>query len=155
MDELDFDKIGVEIGVHLTKECSYIQPYLVNPINKIDKDFIPDANLDCSELKNGDFYYVQPNPITKVNDTTFVSIKDKMYLERMRNGSTYSLLDIQWVDDCRFDLIFQNSNDPIKSNLSKKGDKYEYQMISSTPKSFVVKIKWLGQEYKFELHKIE
>jgi len=122
---------------------------------KIDKDVEPDATLDCSALKNGDFYYAFPNPVTKENDTTFVTIKDKMYLERMNKGKTYSLLDIQWLDDCQFKLIFKDSNDPYKKKLSKEGEIYNYQVMSSTPNSFTIKFYMEDQAYKFELFKMK
>jgi hypothetical protein len=155
MDDIDFDKIGNEIAAEIAKECDYIIPYLADPINKMEKDFVPEQNLDCSKLKKGEFYYLHTNPNSMKKDTTFVSIKDEMFMERMKNGRTYSFLDIKWIDDCRFDLIFKESNDPFKSVLSEKGDKYEYEMISSTPNSYIIRMKWKKQEYKFELYRIK
>ena len=76
-------------------------------------------------------------------------------MERMKNGRTYSFLDIEWIDDCQFDLTFKESNDPFKSALSETGDKYEYEMISSTPNFYIIKMKWKKQEYKFELYRMK
>ena len=155
MDEIDFDKIGNGVGAELVKECDYIIPYLTDPKYNIDKDYPIDKNLDCSNLRNGEFYYLNSTKNSNVNDTTFVSINENVFMERMRNGRTYSFLDIVWKDDCRFDLIFKQSNDPFKSELSKVGDKYEYEMIASTPSSYIIKMKWKEQEYKFELFSIQ
>ncbi|MFH6768815.1 hypothetical protein V8G56_08715 [Gaetbulibacter aquiaggeris] len=121
----------------------------------MEKDFVPKENLDCSRLKKGEFYYLNSTPNSMIKDTTFVSIKDQILMERMKNGKTYSFLDIVWIDDCRFDLIFKESNDPFKSALSEKGDKYEYELISSTTNSYIIRMKWKKQEYKFELYRIE
>lgn len=153
IDEIDFDKLGVEIGVKLMKECDYALEKLTPEENKFEKDFIPEKKLDCSNLKNGDFYYLNLNTITKTKDTTFVTIKDNMFLERMNRGRTYSTLDIKWKNDCEFELIFKNSNDPIKSKMSKPGEKYKYQVVSSTSNSHILKLFWKKKEYKIELFK--
>jgi hypothetical protein len=90
------------------------------------------------------------NTITKTKDTTFVTIKDNMFLERMNNGRTYAMLDIKWKNDCEFELIFKDSNDPIKSEMSKPGEKYRYQAVSSTSNSHILKLLWKKKEYKIE-----
>jgi len=73
----------------------------------------------------------------------------------MKNGRTYSLSRVDWLTDCKFDLIFQESNDPFKNALSKKGDEYHYEIILSTPKLFVIRMNWKNEDYKFELYKIK
>ena len=155
IDEINFDKLGAEIAVLLSKECDYFIPYLTDPINKFEEDFVPEKNLVCTELHAGDYYYLTPNPFSKQRDTTFVTIRDNMYLERMEAGRTYSLLDINWLSDCQFELVFNNSNDLVKNALSKKGDSYNYEMVSSTSSSFIIKMTFNDQIYKFELFKTE
>jgi hypothetical protein len=150
IEELDFNKLGVEIGVKLMKECDYALEKLTPEENKFEKDFVPEKSLDCSNLKNGEFYYLNLNTITKTKDTTFVTIKDNMFLEKMNNGRTYSMLDIKWKSDCEFELIYKNSNDPIKSEMSKLGEKYKYQVVSSKSNSHILKLFWEKKEYKIE-----
>jgi hypothetical protein len=150
IEELDFDKLGLEIGAKLMKECDYALEKLTPEENKFKKDFVPEKNLGCSNLKNGEFYYLNLNTITKTKDTTFVTIKDNMFLERMNNGRTYAMLDIKWKNDCEFELIFKDSNDPIKSEMSKPGEKYRYQAVSSTSNSHILKLFWKKKEYKIE-----
>jgi hypothetical protein len=153
IEDLDFEKFGVEIGNKLMTECNYAIENLTPDENKFEKDFVPEKNLDCSSLKIGEFYYLTSNTVTQKSDTTFVTIKNKMYLERMNNGRTYSILDINWIDKCKFELVFKDSNDPLKSVMSEPGEKYNYQMVSSTPSSYILKLFWRKQEYKIEFFK--
>lgn len=153
-EDIDFDAIGNQIAVYLVKECDYIQPYLIDPIESKTKDTLSYKKLECKRIK-GDFYYVQMNQFTMKSDSTFVTITDNIYLERMKNGKTFSLLDIEWIDDCNFEIIFKESNDPFKKALSKKGDVYKYEIISSTYNSFQILMKWKEQEYKFTLHTLD
>jgi len=155
IEELDLDKFGVEVGSKLMKECDYAINNLTPDENKFEKDFVPKKNLDCSNLKAGDFYYLTANTDTQKSDTTFVTIKKKMFLERMNNGRTYSMLDINWLEKCKFELIFKDSNDPIKNGMSEPGDKYKYQMVSSTPNSYILKLFWKKREFKVEFFKTE
>lgn len=155
LDEINFDEMGAEIGAVLAKDCAYLLSYLTNPINKFEDDFVPEKNLDCTGLHTGDYYYISPNLTTKVNDTTYVTIKDKMYMERFDAGRKYALLDINWTSDCKFDLIFNHSNDMFKNAFSKKGDAYSYEIVSSTPISYVLKMIFKEQTYKFELYKMD
>lgn len=154
-DKLDLNEMGNKIITELAKECDYIIPYMVDPINRMDKNSIPDKNIECSKIKKGEFYYLNSNAKTGISDTTFVSIKNNTFRETMKNGRTYSLLDIKWKSGCRFDLLFKESNDSFKNALSKKGDKYEYEIISKTLTSYIIKMKWKKSEYKFELYRIE
>lgn len=155
LDEIDFDGLGAEIGTYLIKDCDYLAEYLTNENNKLSDDFVIKENLDCTILKNGDFYYYQENFETKKNDTTYVTIKEDMFLERMNNGKTYSKLKVEWLDECKFELTFENSNDPVKNAFSKTGDKYLYEVIDSTTNYFTIKLNWNGQDYKFDLFKSE
>lgn len=153
IEELDFNKLGIEIGAKLMKECDYALEKLTPEENKFKKNFVPEKNLDCSNLKNGDFYYLNLNTITKTKDTTFVTIKKNMFLERMNNGRTYAMLDISWKNDCEFELIFKDSNDPLKNAMSKSGEKYNYKVVSSTSNYFILKLFWRKKEYKIEFFK--
>jgi hypothetical protein len=154
IDDFDANQFGLDIGVLLMKTCQYALEHLTPSEYKIEDDFVPKEDLNCTQLKRGDYFYVFPNQVTKGSDTTYVTIKDKMYLERMQNGRTYSMLDIKWINDCKFDLIFKDSNDEIKSRLSKPGDVYHYEVIETTPNSYIIKTTWMKQTFKFELVKL-
>ena len=155
LDDFDFEKLGIDIGIKLMKNCDYAMENLTNVENKFDEDFVSNKDLDCTEFKNGEFYYLLLNPTSNSIDTTFVTIKNKMYLERMNHGRSYSLLDINWVSDCKFNLVFKDSNDNYKNTLSEPGDIYKYEIVSSTPNSFILKLFWGKQEYKIDFYKIK
>ena len=155
LDDFDFEKLGLDIGIKLMKDCNYAIENMTEEENKFDENFIPEKDLDCKKLKSGEFYYLTKNLTSKTTDTTFVTIKDKMFMERMDNGHSYSMLDIEWISECEFNLIFKDSNDIIKNAMSKPGDVYNYEIVSSTPNSFILKLYWREQEYKIELFKFK
>jgi len=139
----------------MIKECQYVidtfQPGIVGNEEKVTKQ--PD--LKCDNLKNGDFYYLTKRTEDGIVDTTFVTISNDMFLERMKNGRTYSLLNIKWQDNCKFDLIFKESNDPMKKEISKPGDVYKYEILTNGNKSLFLKTTWMDRSYQFELIKIK
>ncbi|WP_121668022.1 hypothetical protein [Mesonia aquimarina] len=155
MDEINLEELGNKIGAKMIKECPYVldnfsSGFMVDE-EKVDKQ--PDLN--CNDLKKGDFYYLIERPENGIMDTTFVTISNDMFLERMKNGKTYSLLNIKWKENCAFDLIFKESNDPMKKELSKKGDVYEYEILTNSSESVFLKTTWMDRSYQFELIKIK
>lgn len=153
VDKIDMELVGLKIGNSLMKECDYVLENFISEENKFDKDFQPNENLDCQSLKSGDFYYLNANMSTSKKDTTYFTIKDKMFLERMNQGRTYSMLNIEWLDKCSFELEFKNSNDPVKRTMSQPGDKYKYDIVSTSENSYTLKLFWQNQEYKIEFFK--
>lgn len=73
----------------------------------------------------------------------------------MRNGRTYSLLEIKWKNECKFELEFQESNDPLKKEISQPGDIYKYEILVNDENSIFLKTFWQKREYQFELVKIK
>lgn len=155
IEGVNMEELGNKIGVKLVKECDYVINTFPSGTVEEEKKVKRQPNLTCNDLKKGDFYYLTPNPVLKVSDTTFVTITNNMFLERMRNGRTYSMLEIRWKDKCKFDLEFKESNDPFKKELSKKGDIYEYEVLQNNANSTFIQINWKGKGYQFELFKIE
>ncbi len=143
----------IEVGLSVSKLCPSINELLFDPEQKKYETIVPKENLTCADFKNGDFYYVIKNTSTKQNDTTYVSIKDQMYLENFNKGKNYSLLDINWTNDCEFDLVFKHSNDVMKGTVSKPGDTYHYEVIDRTEQSLIIKLEWLNQSQYFEFFK--
>jgi len=153
--ELELENILIKIGANLSKECDYIIPILGENYDKLETSIDPDVNLDCSNIKTGKFYYTQLNPVKQVMDTTFVTITESKYREEMNSTKTYSLLNIDWKNDCSFDLVFQESNDKFKNSLSKKGDKYSYQVLSIKENLIKMKLIWRTHVMYFDLIKIK
>lgn len=155
MADLDLEKMGYKIGAKLIKECDYaIDNFLSGNVDST-KEVPKQQNLNCDDLKNGDFYYVNKIPEMGIVDTTFVTISKDMYLERMNNGRTYSLLKIKWKDDCKFSLEFRESNDPWKKEISNPGDIYEHEIMTNGEKSFLLTLFWRGKSNQFELFKLD
>ncbi len=155
MDDLDMETIGNKIGAKMIKECPYVLDNFPTGIVGNEEKVTKQQDLNCDDLKNGDFYYLTKRPDMGIVDTTFVTISKNMFLERMKNGRTYSLLDIKWKDNCEFDLIFKESNDPLKKEVSKAGDVYEYEILTNGIESFFLKVNWMERTYQFELFKIK
>lgn len=155
MDDLDMETIGNKIGAKMIKECSYVLDNFPTGIVGNDKKVTKQRDLNCDDLKNGDFYYLTERPDMGIVDTTFVTISKNMFIERMKNGRTYSLLDIKWKNNCEFDLIFKESNDPMKKEVSKPGDVYEYEILTNGIESFFLKVNWMNRNYQFELFKVK
>ena len=155
LEDIDMEQLGVKIGTRMLKECQYMVDNFSPDNGETTKIVEKQPDLTCEDLKNGDFYYVLERPDLGVKDTTYVTISNEMFLERMNNGKTYSLLNIEWKDNCEFDLIFKKSNDPIKKELSKPGDIYEYEILTNTDKSVFIKITWMNRTQQFELVKMD
>lgn len=153
VENLDWDLLGSEVGGKLIRDCEYMAPFLAEDTEKSSKPIIIEDNLDCTDLKKGEFYFTQANQSTKSVDTTFVTINDLIYMTRTKNGRHYSIYEIEWKDNCAFDLVFKESNDPFTSSSSQVGDRYNYQVYSTTAKSYKITLEWKGNEYQFEMFK--
>lgn len=154
IDDIDMEEVGSVIGIYILENCNYAADAFMDEAGKESNFIEPVEDLTCLEIHQGEYYYV--NEVKELNliDTTYVSITDNIYLERMKNGKTYSILDIEWVNDCDYELTFKASNDPMKKRLSKPGDIYTYQIINKTPTSIIVETFWKKRKYQFTLHKI-
>lgn len=155
LDEIDMDELGNKLGARLINECKETTKLISTEYLKDEPIIEKQENLTCDELKQGDFYYLTKRINSNVSDTTYVTISNQMFLERMNYGKNYSLLNIIWKDDCKFDLEFKESNDPFKKELSKPGDIYQYEIITNDTKSVKLKLKWKQEEYQIELFKLE
>ncbi|MEK6154553.1 hypothetical protein WIW50_14885 [Flavobacteriaceae bacterium 3-367] len=155
MSEIDVEEMGNIIGAKMMKECDYFLEHFSSDIVGPEKTVKKQPDLRCDDLKNGEFYYLTTRPNTTVQDTTFVTISNGMYLERMRHGKTYSLLKIKWKDDCTFNLEFQESNDPFKKEVSQAGDIYEYEVLTNGKNSYILQLFWRKRNYQFELFRLK
>ncbi|MBK6265099.1 hypothetical protein JKA74_08620 [Marivirga sp. S37H4] len=157
ISEIDANEMGQRIQGRLVKNCKYAYELMIKdqPKQPVLKEHLPESQLNCSEVHTGDFYYLTPDQEINKRDTTFVTFTENEYLERMKLGRTYSKLELNWLDDCRFELTFIESNDPFKSSLSKSGDKYEYKIIDNNKNSIILSL-WVNEkEYQIEYFKIQ
>ncbi len=154
LEDVDGAVIGQTIAGKLAKNCPYALNLIHDSISEKMPMYEPDSIVNCENLKTGEYYYLTPNSNNQYVDTTFVSISEDGYLERMKGGRTYSRLSLEWRKDCKFRVTFIESNDPLKKGLSKPGDKYDYEIIKETPTSIVVRSFWNKEEYHVEFVKI-
>ena len=155
--EVNVEEMMMEVGAVITLNCEYIIPYLEDPESIPTEADVQVDDLDCSDLYEGNYYYVQSVELDthqKISDTTRVTFSKDAYVEYLSNGR-YSKLGIEWTDPCSFTLTFKESNDPFKRTLSKEGDIYTYQVINSDEQSFTLITEYRGRRYKFNLIKEE
>lgn len=80
---------------------------------------------DCRAFLNHQQYsYKESDGISSVS----IEIKKEIWTETFSDG-TYSKLRLRWIGDCEFDLEFLESNNAIRQNMSKAGDKYHYRIL--------------------------
>jgi hypothetical protein len=88
------------------------------PVGKATKN-------DCRAfLKHQQYSYKESDGISSVS----IGIQKETWTETFSDG-TYSKLKLRWVGDCEFDLEFLESNNAIRQNMSKAGDKYHYRIL--------------------------
>ena len=112
-------------------------------------------NVQCDDLKNGEFYYLNKIPGTEELDATFFTVSGDTYMDQEKNKTTYSKGKIIWKEGCKYDLIFEESNDPYRSALFKLGDVYSYEIVVNEPQSFFTEITIDGRVFQFEIFKIK
>jgi hypothetical protein len=104
--------------------------------------------LEARDPPRGDWSVVDKKPVSKLDqegcrsflehekyaylestgDTVVLHIENGYWTDRFKNG-TYSKLKFNWIGDCEFEIEFVESNNYIRKNLSKPGDKYRYQIL--------------------------
>lgn len=136
----------------IVNNCDYIKKNF--PTGIVAETRTKQSNIVCEDLKEGNFYYLTQRPNVSIQDTTFVTISKSSYIEKMRNKTTFSRCKIIWKDDCKYDLIFEESDDSFKKEMVMKGEVFSYEIIANEKESFFVKIKYREAVYQYEIFKI-
>ncbi len=141
-DEIDdelMDEFIQKITGKLTKNCTYLSQ--IAKSNYKDKSTLREKELNCTNLKTGDYYYVYPS-ITNNNkvDTVYASFSKNYYIERLNKGKTYNLQNIKWTDDCSFNISMIQSNSPFLNSYSEHDKKYSYKIIDNNQELIKVKL---------------
>lgn len=66
--------------------------------------------------------------LERSGDTVQVVLKNGIWSETFIDG-TFSKLKFRWLDDCSFEIEFLESDNLVRKNFSKKGDKYIYTIL--------------------------
>lgn len=87
------------------------------PVTKLNK-------IDCRHfLEHKKYAYLEPN-----GDTVKLELANGFWIDHFKDN-TYSKLNLKWIGDCEFEIQFIESNNEVRKNFSKPGDKYRYQII--------------------------
>ena len=91
----------------------------------VEKPVVKASKRQCRGfLKHEQYSYLESDGVNSVS----VEIKNGVWTEKLPD-STYSKLIMRWTSDCEFDLEFVESNNSLRKNMSKAGDKYHYSVL--------------------------
>jgi len=98
-----------------------------------------DKKVDLDLVKNGKFYYIEPNAQGK-KDTIFVELKGDDYRETMENGKYFSKCSAAWRGRT-LELTAIETNHPVKMEMSEPGQVFSYELIQIREEYLVYGIK--------------
>jgi hypothetical protein len=138
--ETDAEEFQKRVYYRLQRNCVEFQELLqrlephkddaritsVKPISTISKKELK------SFKKTKDFSYMEAD-----GKRTKVTISDGFWQDYFVDN-TFSKLTFSWIDANKFELIFIESNNETRSNLSIPGDKYLYEIIERTKGYYIV-----------------
>jgi hypothetical protein len=153
LTEAQIYEFGNKISAKTVDNCNYIKNNF--PTRIVGEKRTKQLNVKCEELRESKFYYLTQKPGSQIQDTTFVSISKDEYLEKMRDKTTYSRSKITWKDNCKFDLIFEESDDPFKKEMFEKGQVFNYEIIANENDSFFLELEWKGKVYQSQMFKLK
>ena len=99
-------------------------------------------------LKYQNYSYLEAN-----GDTVNLEIKNGYWIEHLKDSS-YSKLKFKKINDCEFEIAFVESNNTIRKNYSKPGDKYKYYIIDKKENYFFVCTPIIEGQSRFSTFKI-
>ena len=152
LSEAQYNEFATMVAATSERDCQYIKDNF--PLTTVGETRTKQANVNCDDLKNGEFYYLNKIPGTGVIDTTFFTISGDTYMDQMKNKTTYSKGKIVWREGCKYDLIFEESNDPYRSARFAPGDVYSYEVIANEAQSFFAEILIDNKVFQFQVFKI-
>ncbi len=157
IEEEKIDSVGMSIYFRLQKRCPQFLNFLnqIEPLNSGETEFLDEklqSVLKKDELrkfkKTAEFYYVEDDGLS-----TKVKIRNGIWKEAFDND-TFSMNKISWLKENKFELTFLESNNEVKKSLSKKGEKYCYEIIAYENDYFLIQyeIPQINQFVVFKLH---
>jgi hypothetical protein len=154
-DELEREKISEKIYYRFQRNCREFSDLLdrLNPPNEywekvVAKPASKMAKKSCQDfLKHKNYTYADSN-----DDVVNLVIEKGLWTDNYKDG-TYSKLKFDWINDCEFEIEFIESNNAVYSQVSKKGDKYKYQIIEKKDDHYIMSVQVTGTEgyYLFQM----
>ena len=130
-----FNKIFIRLQMKCTKLVKFLKKQKPDA-NWVHTDECPRSRLTDKELESffscKSFWYIESG-----GDTTIVKISGNEWIDHMKDG-TYSKLSLKRQSPGDFVITFIESNNKIKKNLSRPGDKYYYSVISKGSNYFML-----------------
>ena len=122
------DSILIHFDARLQKTCEeygrILYEQLENNGNWVRHSIQPKQKIKDEDCKK--FYTIRDYSYLETNgDTVKLEIKNGYWIDNFKDG-TYSKLKIYTNENCEFEIEFIESNNEIRKNFSKKGDKYKY-----------------------------
>ncbi|MBL7743136.1 MAG: hypothetical protein JNN00_06625 [Chitinophagaceae bacterium] len=108
----------------------------------------PDSETSEDDLRHffqlRNFKYVEAN-----GDTTSVKVTDTSWVDHFRDG-TYSRLSLRKVKENEYVISFMESDNILRKNLSKPGDKYRYKILKRYQNYYLMYVEPVGSDVKSE-----
>lgn len=134
--ESQLEELWHKIFIRLQKNCNEFQKILLR-----------------SESEKSDWEILNQKPVRTISDDvcrnfinhknlsyregsgskTVVRCEDGYWIETFPDG-TYSKLHFRWLNDCEFELEFIESNNYLRKDLSRAGDRYRYGIFEKSSK---------------------
>ncbi len=152
--EIDRGDVILQVSTILTKTCDYRSESMQDPTQEKLRPFEVNHNNNCTSIQLGEYFYLVPNYKNDSFDTVFASISKDEYLEKMDGGKTYSRLKVKWKNSCTMQLTFIESTNKEKALLSKKGEKYTYQIIHISDDFIILELELKIEKMRFQFFKI-
>lgn len=155
-DSSNKDSLSLLIELRLERNCIVYSKIAHRNGEKkgdwIQLDTKPESELnnsDCDKFYiNQSYEYLEPN-----GDVVKLEMKNNYWVDNFKDG-TYSKLKLTRISSCEFEIEFLESNNELRKNFSKKGDKFKYQILSHGEKFYKLSVQIPGQElfYTFKLY---
>ncbi|GAB4027328.1 hypothetical protein [Spirosoma koreense] len=85
-------------------------------------------------LKIGNYFYYDDK-----GDTVQLAIQDGYWVDKFKDD-TYSKLKFYWIGDCEFEIEFIESNNRLRKNYNRPGDKYRYQILTKEKNYYILSV---------------
>ncbi|MGE5108540.1 MAG: hypothetical protein ACM3H8_13395 [Sphingobacteriales bacterium] len=93
-------------------------------------------------FKFKEFKYLEPN-----GDTSTVHITDSTWVDHFIDG-TYSRLSLSKINQNEFVITFIESNNRIRKNFSKPGERYRYKILKRDKNNYLMFVQAVGSQIK-------
>jgi hypothetical protein len=140
-------EIGANMGVKLISACPEVLPYLMKYAQKqqeamkdatsINPDTLKLDKKVCALYTSGKYKYVETylnkmsTPIS--DETAYSEFKEGSLYDYYDNGKYSSKWSVKWINNCEWEQVLMETNEPKLKSVMRKGDKIVLKAIGSSP----------------------